>query len=268
MTLIENIQQHSGIMLTEDEKAFKALNEDFELLGFKEAKKLYETLFFVKFGEDLNEGKVEDLAANQPPRGGNRGDPNKSTFGGTGLKDNLEDIKSVGPVKTMADRLKNASGMPAKSIAVEATERSFSRKALEDAAAKMTAPKVNLTEFGKEAKDSFIANVNSGNLEAASKAIPPEVIKDVYATGASRTLAKGATAVAAPTSMLGKIWQGIKGFFTGGWKGITAAFKSGNYASLLQIPLVQVGLAVGGTALAFKILKGIKNKLSGNGNKK
>lgn len=59
---------------------------------------------------------------------------------------------------------------------------------------------------------------------------------------------------------LRKAFTSVKSFFTGGVKSIGTAVKSGNWGSLLQIPLVKGALITGGAVLAFKIIKKLFGK--------
>ena len=52
----------------------------------------------------------------------------------------------------------------------------------------------------------------------------------------------------------------VRDFFTDGWDDTVKAFRSNNYQDLVDIPLVQVSLAIGGIALAIKLITVFRNK--------
>jgi hypothetical protein len=102
---------------------------------------------------------------------------------------------------------------------------------------------------------------------AAAKASTPQEALTTLAKGngavISTTTAPVAAGAAAKTGILGilsGLWNKIKSFFGGGVKAIGDTIKTGNYANLVKIPLVQGAMAAGGVALAVVILRKIFGK--------
>lgn len=124
---------------------------------------------------------------------------------------------------------------------------------------------------GVESKEALKAT-----LEKAASAKTPEeaisVLKSAQApvkavapvAGAAKAAGavKGAGVATAPGILgwISRAFGKVKNFFTGGVSSVGSAIKSGNWSSLLQIPLVQGALGVGGAVLAFKLLKKIFGK--------
>jgi hypothetical protein len=285
MNLLDEIQFNSGVEINEEEKIISSLQEDFCYLGVNEAIDLYGSLFLVDT-EILNEAGLFNSPSEKKyshsatgESGMDRGEAILRAkklgidFSGKSLNQLEAEInnKTEALIKgtskygnSISDNLKRASEIaPPRSPAIIASSiPEINKTALETAAEKFK-PSIALEDIPKEKQVEFIDAIKNAAKTDDIKAMASAAKKIAPANIATAAVAAKAIPKAqiAPTSMLGQIWSGIKKFFKGGWEGITKAFKTGNYSSLLQIPLVQIGLTIGGTALAFKIIKSIRNKM-------
>ena len=285
MNLIESIRTNSGVELNEEDRTILMLEEDFNTFGVDETLDLYESLFLLekpKFKFLLEDAEAEVDRRMRMMYGSNwkskaESDPKLQRIAAS-FKEKIDlaspttpstktietGMAAEKPASSLKKGIETASELPARSPAVEMTKLPPVNQEAFTKAAETFKPTINLEDVPKESQAKFVEAVKSGNLESMSAVAKDIVPKDAAqaAQGATKVAASAgaAKAVAQPTSFLGKIWAGVKSFFAGGWKGITDAFKTGNYGALLHIPLVQVGLAVGGTALAFKIIKAIRNR--------
>ncbi len=274
MNLFDEIKYNSGLqMLTEEEEMFNYLKEDFEIFGIKNTFDMYENLFLINNNILTEAGqmdvlrrmeerkdkmnKLKELGGNPTGKGLNQLEPEINQRIADQIKDN-----SKLPTRVLNNLKKPKDMLPARSPAIVAKELPEVDKVAVEKAVENFKPTITLEDVPKEKQVEFVESfrkaAETNDIEAMA-----ETAKKVIPTGAipAKTTALAATkSVAEPTSFLGKVWSSIKGFFKNGWEGITKAFQSGNYASLLQIPLVQVGLAVGGTAMAFRIIKAIRGK--------
>ena len=288
MNLIESIRTNSGVELNEEDRTILMLEEDFNTFGVDETLDLYESLFLLekpKFKFLLEDAEAEVDRRMRMMYGSNwkskaESDPKLQRIAAS-FKEKIDlaspttpstktietGMAAEKPASSLKKGIETASELPARSPAVETTKLPPVNQEAFTKAAETFKPTINLEDVPKESQAKFVEAVKSGNLERMSAVAKDIVPKDAVGAAAGVTAGKAAIgaktavkAAAEPTSFLGKIWAGVKNFFAGGWKGITDAFKTGNYGALLNIPLVQVGLAVGGTALAFKIIKAIRNK--------
>jgi len=107
--------------------------------------------------------------------------------------------------------------------------------------------------------------ISGGNFTEASK-IAKEAGIDLgpmASPNAATAGVKGVAGAVAPDAPkltgLAGVWQRIKGFFQNGFAGISKAFQTGNFQSLLGIPMVQVAIAVGSWTLVWKMIKKISS---------
>lgn len=82
-------------------------------------------------------------------------------------------------------------------------------------------------------------------------------INKVASGGAGQAALKGGSKI---LELIKGAFGKVKNFFSGNITSIGSAIKTGKWASLLSLPLVQGALAVGGAVLAFKVLKKIFGK--------